>query len=106
MKTNYTAGPWRVGDLSDQESPQQVWSRYDDTPGSRNNFVVADDIQSEADARLIAAAPELVEALRDCVKWLGDPPAEDDGFMDAQTVRKLILKTRAVLARVSGEVEK
>jgi hypothetical protein len=42
----------------------RIWSKQDDKPGSRNNYVIADDIQSEAEARLIAAAPELLNALR------------------------------------------
>lgn len=52
--------PWRI--VNDIGS-FSVWTRQDDTPGSRNNFVITDGIQDEQQARLIAAAPELLAEL-------------------------------------------
>lgn len=60
--------PWRVLPAREQAGfGWQVWTALDDAPGSRNNFVVADDIQSEDDAKLMAAAPELLELARQVV---------------------------------------
>jgi len=53
--------PWR---WVFEEGHWTVWTRADDTPGSQNNYVIADNIQEESEAKLIAAAPELLEALQ------------------------------------------
>lgn len=69
----HTAGPlaslrpWRV-----EQSPEgfwQVWTARDETPGSRNNYVIADGIQSEDEARLIVAAVNSHAQLLEACKW-------------------------------------
>lgn len=55
----FTKGPWYVEDTNEPDE----WQLRSDTPG---NCEVAElHYTSEADARLIAAAPDLVEALRE-----------------------------------------
>lgn len=76
MTSNYTRGPWQVLEL-EPEKPylrirgQRLGSRY------KVANVIAPDWQNVADfeidetmanARLICAAPDLLEALEDCVK--------------------------------------
>ncbi len=50
--------PWRVVAALDGVT-FEVWTRDDGTPGSRNNFAIATGIQDEAEAQLLASAPEL-----------------------------------------------
>lgn len=67
--------PWRI--VKTDEGLFQVWTRYDDSLGSRNNYVIADDIQGYDDAVLLAAAPELGDALQsllECVNVRIDDP--------------------------------
>lgn len=58
---------WRVV-IADGEVCYQVWTRLDESAGGRNNYIIADGIQSEAEAKILAAAPELLEALKSLTK--------------------------------------
>jgi hypothetical protein len=67
-KPGYTPGPWHVGLVdetsvlsADRETVALCCDRYEDDPERK-----------AADARLIAAAPDLVEALRDLSIFYGD----------------------------------
>lgn len=60
----HTAGPWRI---------QFAGGAHVILSGSRSSSiaqVVAHDAEDAANARLIATAPELLEALRDAAKYL------------------------------------
>jgi len=62
---------------------------------------IAKQIQSEADARLIAAAPDLLEALIEANKeleYLNDPK----GFVSIRQ-EKIMEKARAAIAKATGE---
>jgi len=67
MTAKHTPGPW-VADDNEGFSPWSIWSRMapsgHGTPGRK--VAVVDDCSghSDADAQLIAAAPELLEALQ------------------------------------------
>jgi hypothetical protein len=58
MKTKQN---WRIVPPT-ENSAWQVWTAEDETPGSQNNYVIADDIQAEDEARLLSASPELLAA--------------------------------------------
>lgn len=63
---NHTPGPWRVGHsygavVTDVDSPG-VWCDEENRRGYGGNLV-CESVRSEANARLIAAAPDLFEAL-------------------------------------------
>lgn len=67
----HTPGPWLVED-------------YSDDPGSACFMIVPPDyygtvakVQSKADARLISATPELLEALGRCLEILDLPAVAD-----------------------------
>ena len=57
---------------------------------------------SEEDARLIAAAPELVEALRDAANRIDDMLEGDDGQAWGEA-RQSAARFRALLARIEGD---
>lgn len=77
MNVKHTPGPWHV-ELkthildANRTLIANVCDRYD---GTNNNFLSS----AEANARLIAAAPELLEALRDLVDVM-------TGRMNGETV--------------------
>lgn len=106
----HTPGPWtahgaivksHTGAVS--ESPN--WSVLG--PAGQRLYVTVGyehiNPQAERDARLIAAAPDLLEALQLCADFVGSPsaysPTSDDGmYALAETIE-------AVLAKATGEAQ-
>lgn len=52
-KPQSTREPWRI--VKTDSGTFEIWTRYDDTPGSRN-YVIAADIQDEREANRICKA--------------------------------------------------
>jgi hypothetical protein len=73
MSTNHTTGPW---DISRSATPDYApqFEVYSEVSDDR----VAIAFTSEANARLIAAAPELLEALEWIVKHCDESDPEND----------------------------
>jgi hypothetical protein len=92
--TNHTPGPWEVKRLV--SSPFHVWVKAADyTVVCVGQSRTRDNCESVmADARLIAAAPDLLEALVVAMDWLGDKGVT----ADHPEMRKLM----AVRARAEG----
>lgn len=63
----HTPGPWRV--VSDFVGPFRVVNEKDSTIAAAG---YTNSSEAMANAELIAAAPELLEALKDCVSGLAD----------------------------------
>lgn len=97
MNTKHTPGPWEWdGSVwnydSENEAPWLVQSGSD-----HRVFVLLGSIKAnkEADARLIAAAPELLEALQMLVADFGDYPASERPCLAFD-------KARAAIAKATG----
>jgi hypothetical protein len=94
----HTPGPWHV---------EQGINDYDIlvTPDGRAPARLAGYVEREADARLIAAAPELLEALRHLCGALNMSDDDHEDFADscADVVEFLWQHdARALLARIEG----
>lgn len=63
MQTTHTPGPWHIAAAQDRTYPHAIESR----DSSFDGFQLARCV-NPADARLIAAAPAMLEALRDLVE--------------------------------------
>jgi hypothetical protein len=89
--TEHTPGPWDVdAELADTHG-------YMIRGPGHDVVVVAEGIDRLADARLIAAAPELLEALRElCSSGVAIPEPGDQRGMAA------LAKARAALAKCGG----
>ena len=87
-KATHTPGPWEAeGDYV-----------FAPIVGYDARIARVTDIDSEANARLIAAAPDLLEALREAVGWMQHVP----GIADS--VGQIILDdARAAIAKARGE---
>ena len=98
--SKHTPGPWQT-DQAEHDAPYQdirihagkgsicsVW--IDDAPLHDYNA------EQRANARLIAAAPELLEALRTAVDHL-------EGMPDQEDVAACVVKARAAIAKATGE---
>lgn len=79
METKYTNGPWVVNDVSVRKEDGSLLALvYSNGDGSMN-----------ANAHLIAAAPDLYEALDKCI-----------GYVESDIIRRKALKA---LAKARGE---
>ncbi len=109
MKTQHTPGSWRIGDAgttifgpkTDEPSPVTIAHI---APGNRTTKV-----ERQANARLIAAAPELLKALEDLseiVDWLiqsGNVNSPIEPHPYGCGVILASQQARSVLARARGE---
>lgn len=89
MSTQYTPGPWRIG------TPPP---NGEQTIGTLNGLMVAvattgaEMEETKANARLIAAAPELLEALQSVL----------DNCLDSEGLCAAHAKARAAIAKATG----
>lgn len=89
MSGQHTAGPWHVGENNDQAIVFDAdgWAVCDCKTYHRKGRI--DEMRSNA--RLIAAAPDLLDALERAVKWLvicDDPRSEKDLAVAETALRK------------------
>ena len=88
MNTKHTPGPWIA-----QRDPNAIMA--DDWCIGAQGQIDSVAVCSERDARLIAAAPDLLEALKCLVGWF-----DDDRMNGAE---KQIKKARAAIRKATGE---
>ena len=110
--SKHTPGPWFVNLAGSERNWQFVYDEcYVYAPGSGVDDVavaatIADPLTgkpSEADARLISAAPELLEALEDADEWIcGLLSEQSTGGERLQAIRAAITKAKAK-AKAKGE---
>lgn len=84
----HTPGPWLSGQTITAPHPDRL-------PGSHERITVAQRVNRPADARLIAAAPELLDLLYHAL-----PCVEE---FDKPTRPKLSAKIRAIIKQIEGE---
>ena len=105
MSAQHTPGPWRI--KSDPMHFDTLTTVEGGAIGVRKPFGVqmivqvggdSDFQEAEANARLIAAAPELLDLLNRAVRRLEIAHANGDTIM-----REWIVEARAAIAKVEGE---
>ena len=95
--SEHTPGPWAVNpfrttvDACDDEGPLPICKLL--WPTNRRS-----EDETEANARLIAAAPELLEALQELMDEQNGPPL----IRDAPAWEAAMSKARAAIAKVEG----
>ena len=116
METKHTPGPWHASGIEVfDHNPQfdEKGARIGDTPNMicKIEYPYGDvcfrhGATKEANARLIAAAPELLEALRGALDALMVQPSSTIGFtQEESTIRRDAKRAiRAAIARATGEV--
>ena len=97
MKTQHThtPGPWRV--KFDESGFVDIYRAHDDSAGSLNNYAIAESVQSDSDAHLIAASPTLLTACESALALLSNPNAEPG---DADAVTAMLLNA---ISKAKGE---
>lgn len=100
-KPGYTPGPWKAT----RSNPAEGYDCWLITANHRNNFekylatVAGGASTSEANARLIAAAPEMFEALQNILLC----PAILDELNGDNETNNAVAKARAALSKALGE---
>lgn len=106
----FTAGPWTMGRM--QRSSNFAKDTYavhgDGTILCKVKGGVTEDAAvAAANARLIAAAPDLLEALRALaertLEYVGPEPDEDDGLECDAEMRALARSAEAAIAKATGQ---
>ncbi len=87
MKREHTPGPWRIGDAGNT-----VFGPKTDRP-SPQTIATLSVIDHEANGRLIAAAPEMLAALKEIER------INNNGERDAMDIEKIY---RAAILRAEG----
>jgi hypothetical protein len=87
-ETKWTPGPWEMGWMPADEQCRHTVETAD------RGQVIATKIRSVADAQILAAAPDLYEALAEIVRVL-------DSLGGVQSSR--VIAARAALAKARGE---
>lgn len=67
--SDHTQAPWTISPVRTVDGEYMVVGG----PGKEFGLIAA--VTEEADARLIAAAPDLLDALKQCAEYLGSIPA-------------------------------
>ena len=99
--TQYTPGPWVVAD--DGDGLIYVLTEDEGLVADAHDPSFIDDEVAKANARLIAAAPELVEALEKMTAhYVALVECGDCGFWDANKEPEVIA-ARAALSKARGE---
>lgn len=102
MNTKHTTGPWKATHaMGDQGIARHIWSATDGVTSHRELVAMIPDVDGDrehinADANLISAAPEMLQALHEVIALLNDPDAEGS---DALRVERQILE---VIAKATG----
>ena len=95
MGINHTPGPWIV-----YGAPGNVWAPFDQK-NLANAYIADRDRETQAaNARLIAEAPAMLEALRETLRDLDAVTGVDDHGSD--TIGCMENRIRAILSRIDG----
>lgn len=94
---SFTPGPWKIIDhdedyiaITDDEQMYGICKIEEDASENRSAM--------KANARLIAAAPELLEALKETIAWMN--------WDEAGWEKDFVLKVRELIARAEGTSSK
>jgi len=99
-KQGHTPGPWHVEDAPDSGL---IFIRSHPAEVSLANIRKGQDRPNEANARLIAAAPELLEALQSILFQAGCREARDLGNLNYDRLHAVEAQARAAIARATGQ---
>ncbi len=95
----HAPGPWSIDKRSELNTIIMPAVNSTQLPVCRLGILFTDDVQN-ANAHLIAAAPELLTACKAAREWLGERPSADDSYYRA--VKNLIDKLDAAIAKADG----
>lgn len=106
--STHTPGPWRIRKAFASDEEFEVYPAYTDKPSPKPGkwaeiatvcgHGLRPRASAKANARLIAAAPELLEALEWLVALAPDPEHAPD-----EVTREHVIKANVVIAKAKGD---
>ena len=78
-----TPAPWQIMKYAATAVESTETQRFIATAGSYSDGTEASDVENQCNAHLIAAAPELLEALQNLVKWESGTVNHVQAYKDA-----------------------
>lgn len=101
MTTQHTPAPWHIGPITSQGHNVQIRAVNQESPEFEVSVAIlggwgTSKEENEANARLIAAAPELLEALIEAGKYL-------QGDVGCAYPQELFEVIQAAIAKATGE---
>lgn len=102
-ETEYTPGPWRSGTVYGAIVADYKTSSYEESGHGDVNYygghLVCESVEFEANARLIAAAPEMLEALKEIVSDSGQGNSHDSLLQEIVDIHSI---ARDAIAKATG----
>lgn len=95
---SHTPGPWRIDPDLSNIGKAGVTTANSEYEFSVNGGYEPEYLQIE-DARLIAAAPELLAALKECIGWI-DP--DDTRLVNYEEARRVLASAESAIAKAEG----
>ena len=92
MSPKHTAGPWTA-------CTNHAWGKLADIRTESGDAIAFCQTLIESDARLIAAAPELLTALEDCIAVMTNE------LCGLSVIQPELAAARAAIAKATGEEE-
>mgnify|MGYP000969741397 FL=1 len=99
-KAAHTEGSWHIGLAATERA---VYGKYGEHIATLPDMLASDEVT--ANARLIAAAPELLEALQSILFQAGCREARDLGNLNYDRLHAVEAQARAAIARATGQGE-
>ena len=94
--TKHTPGKWYVAERQRLNSDVRfIRTDFDDSG------VVC--VTNDNDAKLVAAAPDLLEALEEVNVWINSSAIDEDGVVDEASRLELSQKVHAAIAKATGK---
>lgn len=99
VMVGHTPGPWRVGDAGGTVFGPKGTGSFPEVVAT----VMTTHGRKKANARLIAAAPDLLEALHDCLTIVQDEYDEDPEPEELTSWKRAIDAARAAIAKATEQ---
>ena len=108
--TQHTPGPWRVDpdhcrDVQTADGAIEICLAEGGEPYGKNLFSVPSMEEAHANARLIAAAPELLFELKKCASLLKTACSEIDDLTGKAVITQRLESVTALIAKATGETK-
>jgi hypothetical protein len=103
VKTQFTPGPWRTTGLNVRAGDALICFATDHWYAEDDGFYAFTDLaEKQANATLIASAPELLSALKRLTDCLSEDPNDYPDSSSARQVLDSIRSAREIITKIGG----